>query len=92
MFQLSEKVKLSDFYLSNYPGVCHLKDKAGEIISIDLKYIKAEDLMESKEGYTRFLAKYGKLEKYECFTLKVKYPDQNLVYIMSQFGVDPIDE
>lgn len=90
MFQLGDKVKLSDFYLSNYCGVAHLKDVPAEITGIDIRFIKHDDLVSQKDGYQRYLAKYGKLERYEVITLRVRYPECNSVYIMSQFGVDPI--
>ena len=90
MFHLGDKVKLSDFYLANYCGVDNIKDKVGEIIGIEVRYVPAEILMESKEAYQRFFTRYGKLDRYESITLKVKYHDNNCVYIMSQFGVDPV--
>ncbi|HAM49781.1 MAG TPA: hypothetical protein DCP92_03470 [Nitrospiraceae bacterium] len=90
MFHLGDKVKLSDFYLANYCGVDNLKERAGEVVGIEVRYVPAETLMEQKEAYQRFFSRYGKLDRYESITLLVKYPDINMVYIMSQFGVEPV--
>lgn len=90
MFHLGDKVKLSDFYLTNYCGVDKIKDKVAEIIGIEIRYVSAQTLMESKEGYQRYFVRYGKLDRYEVVTLNVRYPEENCVYIMSQFGVEPV--
>lgn len=88
MFNLGDKVKLSDFYLSNYCGVDSLKDKVAEITNIGIRYIKLEDLMQTKDAFQKFFTRYGKLDRYEVCTLQIKYPNINAKYIVSQFGIE----
>ena len=85
-FSLADKVKLSDFYLTNYCGVAHLKDAEAEVVGIKKHTVKASDLRLSPILYL-YVEKYGSKDVYDAITLLIKYPNINMTYIVSAFGV-----
>lgn len=91
MFNLTDKVKLSNFYLTNYCGIEHLKDQQAEVVEISSRRFKAEDLTDSRAGrefLQLYVNRYGKSDIYHCLSLRIKFPSIGASYIVSEFGVE----
>jgi hypothetical protein len=87
-FAVGDKVKITPYYLDNYLDMAKYKDKEAEVVWVKSKTVRHADLSVLGGDRARFVEKYGKMDVYPLIELRVKYPDENIVYIVSPFGYD----
>lgn len=80
---LSDKVRLSSLYLSNYCGIDHLRDQVAEVVGITKRMIRSEDL--SKDERPLYVEAYGTQKEYPVIGMSIKYSD-HVVLLVSSFG------
>jgi hypothetical protein len=82
-YSVGDKVKATDFYLSNYPA-WDVKGKEATVVSVKKFIVKHSDLLKEDRGL--YHGKYGIRMEYTVYDLHVEL--EGHTYVVSQFGFD----
>jgi hypothetical protein len=87
-FSVGDKVKFSDYYLSNYVGLTSLATVEAEVKKMTLRMI--DNCSISIIDKPMYMEKYGKQTTYPLVCLFIMFPNDNSLYMCSPFGVNKV--
>ena len=85
---VGDKVKVNAFYLANYCGMDHRIDKPAEVVRIETRTVKLEEI--EKGDRAMYVSMYGKKRTYDLVSYWIQYPDDTKTYMVSPFGYDKV--
>lgn len=89
MFNVGDKVKIADWYLSLYPIWGNsVKDKEAVVEKVVHKLVHNKELDKETRGFYRSI--YGDAPVYDLFGLYIRYPGESCQYLVSQLGYEKV--
>jgi hypothetical protein len=86
---VGDKVKISQWYLANYPEMEKRTEQLAEVVEICPQRSVNIDSLDARDG-TRamYLSKYGKLSVFPIYSFFIRYEGDTSLFLVSPFGYD----